>query len=189
MSKGRGSSPLGWGLASALVLSGCQVALPPTPTPTPTNTVPIESPALSPKGETQTALVTDITDGDTIHVVIDGQEFRVRYIGIDAPEIAHDNNPGEPLGQEASQANADLVEGRLVILEKDVSDTDQFGRLLRYVWIHSDGPFMQWTMVELELAREGLAEVKRYPPDLYWQDVLDSVEASAKDQDLGIWAN
>lgn len=72
------------GVISALLVVACQLS------PSATNSIPIESPALSPKGETQRAIVTEVTDGDTIHVVIDGAEFRVRYIGIDAPEIAHD---------------------------------------------------------------------------------------------------
>jgi micrococcal nuclease len=170
-------------ILAALVLAGCQLG------PTPTNTVPIESPALSPKGDTRTAIVTAITDGDTVHVLIDGQEFRIRYIGIDAPEIAHDNNPGEPLGQEATQANADLVDGATVILERDTSDTDQFGRLLRYVWLHSATNPMEWTMVNHELALQGMADVKSYPPDTFWQGYLQQAEDEAKAGDRGIWAN
>lgn len=183
MSKARGCSLLVWGAVSALLLAGCHLG------PTPTNTVPIESPLLSPKGETQRATVTEISDGDTIHVLIDGQEFRVRYIGIDAPELAHDNNPGEPLGTNATQANADLVEGEIVILEKDVSDTDQFGRLLRYVWLHSAGDSTVWTMVNRELAVQGMADVKGYPPDTFWQGYLQQAEDEANAADRGIWAN
>jgi micrococcal nuclease len=141
---------------------------------------------LQPHGATQQATVTEIVDGDTIHVEIGGVEFRVRYIGIDAPEVAHDNNPGEPLGAEATQSNADLVEGATVILEKDVSDTDQFGRLLRYVWLGGPGT---WQLVNGELAEQGLADVKSYPPDTRWQAILQQAEDDAKDADLGIWAN
>lgn len=177
MSEGRGSSLRILAVLSALLLAACgQLPLATVTT------------SMAPHGETQEATVTEIVDGDTIHVEIGGVEFRVRYIGIDAPEVAHDNNPGERLGQEASQANADLVEGATVILEKDVSDTDQFGRLLRYVWIPPDTD-AGWTMVNLQLAAEGMADVKSYPPDTYWQPNLAQAEDNAKEADLGIWAN
>ncbi|MEA2676057.1 MAG: micrococcal nuclease [Chloroflexota bacterium] len=170
--------------SAALFVVACRHATADTPSPS----IPV-SHGLQPHGETQEATVTDIVDGDTIHVEIGGQEFRVRYIGIDAPEIAHDDNPGELLGAEASQANAALVEGQTVILEKDVSDTDQFGRLLRYVWLPPETDTKDWTMVELELAHTGMADVKSYPPDTYWQVILRQTQASARDAGLGIWAS
>lgn len=171
---------------AALLLAACQASVVPTPTPpgTPTAT----APDFAPHGATQEATVTNIVDGDTIHVEIGGQEYRVRYIGIDAPEIAHDNDPGERLGPQATQANADLVAGERVVLEKDTSDTDQFGRLLRYVWLHSTDTLPWWTMVNLELAQEGMADVKRYPPDMYWQDALQQAESNARAAGLGIWS-
>ena len=52
----------------------------------------------------------------------------MRYIGIDTPEM------GEAFGLEAWQANRELVEGKVVYLERDVSETDKYGRLLRYVY-------------------------------------------------------
>lgn len=170
----------------AVALAGCQTLLAPTATPTSAPSALPTSDGIAPHGATQQATVTSITDGDTIRVEIGGQEFRVRYIGIDAPEIAHDNNPGEPLGSEASQTNADLVLGQIVILEKDASDTDQFGRLLRYVWLGGPGT---WDLVNEELAAQGLADVKSYPPDTYWQDYLQQAEDNAREADLGIWAN
>ena len=93
---------------------------PPTLTPLPTNT---------PTPTNQTALVTNVVDGDTIDVSINGTEFRVRYIGMDTPEI------GEPCYQQATAYNSQLVLGKTVILERDVSETDRFGRLLRYVYV------------------------------------------------------
>ena len=70
------------------------------------------------------ARVTQVIDGDTIRV--EGG-YKVRYIGIDTPEM------GEAFGMEAWQANRKLVEGKKVRLERDVSETDKYGRLLRYV--------------------------------------------------------
>lgn len=76
-----------------------------------------------------------------------------------------------------------------VILERDVSDTDQFGRLLRYVWLHSEANPMQWTLVNHELAAIGMADVKTYRPDVFWQGYLQLGEDDAKAAGLGIWAN
>ncbi len=122
-----------------------------------------------------TARVTQVIDGDTI--IIEG-DYRVRYIGIDAPEIYPKL---ETYGMEALEANRKLVEGKEVRLERDVSETDKYGRLLRYVYV--DGIF-----VNAELVRQGLAEAKAYPPDIEHQDYLDELEAEARQAGRGIWA-
>ena len=75
-------------------------------------------------------------DGDTI-IIEEGQ--KVCYIGIDTPESVHPSKPVECFGKEASNKNKELVEGKRVRLETDVSDTDRYGRLLRYVWVGSSG--------------------------------------------------
>ena len=121
-----------------------------------------------------TALVTQVIDGDTI--VIEGG-YKVRYIGIDTPEI----DDGEPFGMEALEANQELVEGKVVHLERDVSQTDKYGRLLRYVYV--DGIF-----VNAELVRLGLAEAKAYPPDTKYQEDLEELETEAKEAGWGMWA-
>ena len=81
------------------------------------------------------ALVVNMVDGDTIDVLVEGQEFRVRYIGVNTPETVHPTKGEEPYGKEASDFNRQLVLGQTVYLEKDMSETDRFGRLLRYVWL------------------------------------------------------
>jgi endonuclease YncB( thermonuclease family) len=88
-----------------------------------------------------------VIDGDTIDVVINGAEYRVRYIGIDTPENTTSN---EYYGPQATAKNKALVEGKLVILVKDVSETDRYSRLLRYVIV--DGLFVNY-----ELVRQGFA--------------------------------
>ncbi len=149
-------------------------AQPKTPTATATQT---PSPVADQGRET--ALVVEITDGDTIRVVMDGVEYPVRYIGIDTPEIQN----GEWFGQEARDANAELVEGKEVLLEKDESETDQYDRLLRYVFL-IDGTF-----VNAELVRMGFAESKAYPPDTKYYDQLESLEQEARSAGLGLWQN
>lgn len=117
------------------------------------------------------ALVTRIIDGDTIE--IEGS-IRVRYIGIDTPEI------GEPYYLEAKEANLNLVGGKRIQLEKDVEDKDEYGRLLRYVWV--DG-----IMVNAELVRLGYAYSYSYPPNLKYQAHFLQLEREAREQKRGLW--
>jgi len=119
--------------------------------------------------------VTRVIDGDTIII---GTGQRVRYIGIDTPETHPEQ---EAYGMEAWQANRKLVAGKKVRLEKDVSDTDRYGRLLRYVYVDE-------TLVNAELARLGLAEAKAYPPDTKYQDLLEQMEEEARQAGRGMWA-
>lgn len=126
------------------------------------------------------AYVSEVIDGDTIGVRIDGQAYRVRYIGIDTPEIVHPGLPVEPFGPEAAEANRRMVLGQRVMLERDVSDTDTYGRLLRYVWLGD-------TLVNAELVRLGLAQSNHYEPDVLYQERLDALESQARAAGLGIW--
>jgi len=121
-----------------------------------------------------TALVTQVIDGDTI--VIEGG-YRVRYIGIDTPEVYPQQ---EAYGMEAWQANRKLVEDKIVRLERDVSETDN-GRLLRYVYVDS-------IFVNAELVKLGLAYAKAYPPDIKYQDRLEKLEMEARQAGRGMWA-
>lgn len=120
-------------------------------------------------------MVTKVIDGDTI--IVEGG-YRVRYIGIDTPETYPRL---EAFGMEAWQANRQMVEGKEVRLEKDISETDKYERLLRYVYVDD-------TFVNAELVKLGLAEVKAYPPDTKYQDYLEQLEAEAKLAGKGIWA-
>lgn len=122
-----------------------------------------------------TPVVTMVIDGDTI-VIDTGQ--RVRYIGMDTPEV---HSRVEALGIKAWQANRDLVEGKRVRLEKDVSETDRYGRLLRYVYVDD-------IFVNAELVRRGLAEARAYPPDTRHQELLEAMEREARAAERGIWA-
>ena len=119
-----------------------------------------------------TVRVIRVIDGDTI--TVEGG-YRVRYIGIDTPELL------EAFGQEAWQANCELVEGKVVRLERDVSETDKYGRLLRYV-------YMDDIFVNAELVRQGMAEAKAYPPDIKYQDYLEELEQEARRTGRGMWA-
>ncbi|MCB0209365.1 MAG: thermonuclease family protein [Anaerolineae bacterium] len=151
----------------------------PTFTPEPVAEVAVELTSNEPLTQQQ-AQVINVVDGDTIDVLIDGVEYRVRYILIDTPETKHPSKPVEPFGPEAAEANRLLVEGQTVTLEKDVSETDQYGRLLRYVYT---GP----VMVQEELLRQGLAQVATYPPDVKYVDRFLAVQQAAQNTGAGIW--
>jgi micrococcal nuclease len=137
-----------------------------------------------PTGPTEVAVVASVTDGDTIRVELDGENVPVRYIGIDAPET---RDPVEPFGAEATDANEQLVAGREVVLERDVSDVDRFGRLLRYVWIEMEAG---WILVNLELVRQGMATVVTFPPDVkYHDEVLLPAQREAREAGVGLWSD
>ena len=127
------------------------------------------------------ALVTRVIDGDTIEVDIAGTIYKVRYIGLDAPELDDKRPEYCTLAQEATRYNRQLVEGETVRLEKDISETDKYGRLLRYVYIDD-------IFVNAELVRQGLAWAKAYEPDTKYQAYLEEMEAEAKQDNRGIWA-
>lgn len=149
----------------------------PTDTPPPTATaIPSPTPTRPEYLSGQYATVTNIVDGDTIDVEIDGQTYGLRYIGIDTSE------QGELLVGQSAQANADLVAGQGVYLVSDVSDTDSFGRLLRYVYLE-DGTF-----VNAELVRLGYAVAVAYPPDTRHHDEFVQLEQNARAAGRGMWA-
>lgn len=141
--------------------------------------------ALEPTGATQEARVVRVVDGDTIVVQLDGRDFKVRYIGVNTPETVAPNTPVQWMGPEASAANRSLVEGRTVVLEKDVSETDRYGRLLRYVWLHEP---TGWVFVNLELLRRGFAQVSTFPPDVKYADtVYLEAQRQARAAGVGLW--
>jgi micrococcal nuclease len=114
-------------------------------------------------------------------VEIDGTTYTVRYIGIDTPETVHPSKPVEWMGQEASAANEELVGGQTVYLEKDVSETDRYDRLLRYIFL-ADGTF-----VNAELVRLGYAQSSTYPPDVRYQDLFLEMQQEAREAERGLW--
>jgi endonuclease YncB( thermonuclease family) len=125
----------------------------------------------------QHAKIKRVVDGDTVE--LESGE-KLRYIGIDTPETVKPNTPVQCFGKEASEKNKALVEGKEVELEKDVSETDRYGRLLRYV-------FVEGTFVNEYLVKEGYAYSSAYPPDVKYQEVLDEAQKSAREGNVGLW--
>lgn len=124
--------------------------------------------------------VKRVVDGDTIE--IESGE-KVRYIGVNTPESVKVNSPVECFGKEASAKNKELTEGKMVRLEKDVSNTDRYGRLLRFVYLE-DGVF-----VNDELVRSGYARVSTFPPDVKLAEQFKLAERDARDAKRGLWSD
>lgn len=132
----------------------------------------------------EAAAVKRVIDGDTIELE-SGQ--RVRYIGVDTPETVDPRKPVQCFGKEASAKNHELVEGKSVILEKDISETDKYGRLLRYVYLQpTDSP--NPIFVNDYLVRQGFAHSSSYPPDIKYQDIFRASEDFARQNNLGLWS-
>ena len=125
-----------------------------------------------------TVKVTRVIDGDTIE--IDGGQ-RIRLIGIDTPETVDPRQAVACFGKEASHETKSLLEGKSVTLEKDVSETDKYSRLLRYV-------FLDNLFVNDYLVRQGFAQVSTYPPDVKYQNQLLQAQQEAQNNDRGLWS-
>ncbi|MEP6774497.1 MAG: thermonuclease family protein [Chloroflexota bacterium] len=165
---------------------------PPSPTrraastsiPTAQPTVPL-TPTTEPPALTQ-ARLSRVIDGDTIDVVMDGQTVRVRLIGMDTPETN-----GAPIcyGQEATAHTQQLIDaaGGKLWLEKDVSETDRYGRLLRYVWLTPSSGSAVGKMLDEQLVVDGYAHVSTFPPDVKYIDRFVEAERDAKAARRGLW--
>ncbi len=124
--------------------------------------------------------VVRVVDGDTIYVQLADRVEKIRYIGVNTPEIHHPIKGEEPGGREAAQVNRGLVNGRRARLELDVQTRDRYGRLLAYVWVGD-------TMVNAELVRLGYAQVMTVPPNVRYQDLFLKLQRQAREAARGLW--
>lgn len=125
--------------------------------------------------------VVRIVDGDTIVVRLGDRVERVRYVGVNTPELHHPTRGEEPGGREAREVNRGLVEGRHVRLEVDIQSRDRYGRLLAYVWVGD-------VMVNAELVRLGFAQVMTVPPNVRHQALFVKLQRDARAARRGLWA-
>lgn len=129
------------------------------------------------KSGTTLVHVTRVVDGDTFE--LEGGE-RVRLIGVNAPESVKPNSPVECFGKEASAFLKALLTDREVRLERDVSERDRYGRLLRYAYLGE-------LFVNEYIVREGYATAASFPPDVARQDTLRAAELQARAEQKGLW--
>lgn len=139
--------------------------------------------------EFQQATLVRVVDGDTIVVEIKDEEYKVRMIGVNTPESVASEEYLEKTGKENTQEGKDaslylkdlLSEYSDVYLEKDVSETDRYGRLLRYVWLEE--PVDKYDITEVTskmvngiLLKDGIAEVTIYDPDDEYEDIFKEID-------------
>ena len=144
-------------------------------TPSPTEAKQI-TPTLSP-GNMTFVKVKKVVDGDTFQTE---DNKTVRMIGIDTPETVDPRKPVQCYGKEASAKTKALIENQTVGLIKDISETDKYGRLLRYVY--KDKVFINEFLVQ-----EGFARASSYPPDIAEQEAFHQAEQEAREQGKGLW--
>lgn len=128
------------------------------------------------------AVVVRVVDGDTIAVRLGARVEKVRYIGVNTPELARSGRDDQPGARPAHESNRRLVEGRRVRLELDVQARDRYGRLLAYVWVGD-------TMINAELVRLGMAQVMTVPPNVRHQALLLRLERAARAARRGLWGS
>ncbi len=132
----------------------------------------------SQKRAAEESIVQRLVDGDTV-VLANGD--RVRYIGMDTPELHHPRKPVQVYAREAMEFNRNLVEGKTVLLEFDVERYDKYNRLLAYVFLQ-DGTF-----VNAELVRQGYAHILTIPPDVKYAGLFLKYEREARKARRGLW--
>ena len=136
------------------------------------------APEVVPVPNTVEAEVVQVIDGDTIDVLLNGEKARVRYIGIDTPEVYPEY---ECFGREAKKANQDLVTGKLVILVSGQEDKDKYDRLLRYVYAGE-------VFVNEELLKTGMAFAMPVPPNIKYAKDFYKLQKEAKAYGFGLWS-
>ena len=131
-----------------------------------------------------------MVDGDTIDVRIPelGKDYcvRIRYIGMDTPEVHHPKKGLQCYGKEATEQNEKLVKGKTVTLELDAGKADRYGRLLAYVYV---GKGKEKVFVNEWLVKNGYAHVMTIQPNDKYQGVFLKAERHAREHKLGFWAD
>lgn len=137
-------------------------------------------PAERPVFEPEYAEVVSVIDGDTIVADIGGTEEFVRYIGVNTPEHAREENGAECFSAEATAANAALVAGKRVWLERDEDNRDRYNRLLRYVHVGD-------TSVNEALVAGGYAVALPIAPNTKHAREFYELQQQAKEVGAGLW--
>ncbi|MGH7275725.1 MAG: thermonuclease family protein [Candidatus Rokuibacteriota bacterium] len=126
-----------------------------------------------------------VVDGDTIHVRVGPRLEKVRYIGVNAPEIPHPEARGwREGGARAFAVNRRLVAGQTARLELDLGRRDSWGRLLAYVWVNRA---RKPIMANAEMVRRGFAQVMTIPPNVKYQERFLTLQREAREARRGLW--
>jgi micrococcal nuclease len=127
--------------------------------------------------------VTEVVDVDTFHALNSaGEHYKIRLIGLDAPETRRTGKKEIGYyGKESGNFLDEMLNGKKVRLEFDVTQKDRFGRTLAYVYLE-DGTF-----VNAELIRKGYARVMTIPPNVRYADEFIRMQKKARKQKNGLW--
>ena len=129
-------------------------------------------------------LVTAVIDGDTIEIE---NGAKIRLLGVDTPETVDPRRPVGCFGKQASNKMKELLSGKRVTLEKDISESDKYGRLLRFVYLPLGNG--QTLFVNDYLIREGFGKVLTIPPDVKFAEQFLEAQRRAREAKLGLWGS
>jgi micrococcal nuclease len=156
-------------LCIAVLATACHTDSPPT--------------AITPTALPPNAVMIGVVDGDTIDVAISGHRERVRLIGIDTPETKKPDTPVQCYGPEATNFTTSLLPTDTALyLERDIVARDDYGRMLAYVYLATDGTF-----VNLMIIRQGFARPLTIAPNSAHADEFVAEAHAAEAHDIGLW--
>ena len=121
-----------------------------------------------------------VYDGDTVLL---SNNKKVRYIGINTPEIDHGDQKGEPFGYKSKSANRRMVSSQKILLKFDIEKSDRYGRTLAYVFLGNG------TFINAELIRNGFAHCLVKKPNVKYKDLFIKLQRFAISNKKGIWKN
>jgi micrococcal nuclease len=134
----------------------------------------------------QSAIVRRAIDGDTIEL---SSRQRLRLIGVNTPESTYKM---ETYGTEAKDYTEEKLGGRSIWLQRDVSQYDRYGRMLRYVWLELPGEQnleaeIRTKMFNAHLILDGYAELSTFPPDVLYSSYFRQFVREAQRNKAGLW--
>lgn len=136
-------------------------------------------------------IVVRVVDGDTAVIRVNGEDRRVRFLGVDTPETVHPTKGVQPHGKEASNFTKETLTARDVWLEYDKNPTDRYNRHLAYVWLSKPEKINDETirrdMFNAKLLAQGYAKVMIIKPNNRYEKLFKEIENEAEKSKLGIW--
>jgi micrococcal nuclease len=154
-----------------------QVTATTAPVPTETPLPPRVGGCIPEGSPLQAGLVTRVIDGDTLEAFIDGQVYRVRYAGVDAPDASN------RYGVEAKARNQELILGKNIVLIQDAARANQGSQLVRYVFVDSlEGPLANYEQISKGYARA-------VSPEIACAQTFQQAEQAARQGNLGLWSH
>ena len=136
-------------------------------------------------------IVARVVDGDTAVIRVNGEDRRVRFLGVDTPETVHPTKGVQPYGKEASNFTKESLTGKNVWLEYDRNPTDRYNRHLAYVWLSKPGRIDEETirrdMYNAILLALGYAKVMIIKPNNKYADLFNKIQAEAQKSKIGMW--